>query len=53
MRNEKHNNNITTFNYDIGKVVSQFNSQNLGITSYGTVHINSNSQVHIVPWMPR
>ncbi len=43
---------IVKFNYNIGNVISQ-SGQNLGTTSYGTIHINSMGQVHIVPWLPR
>ena len=41
---------IVKFNYTIGNVTSQ-TGQNLGSTSYGTIHLNSAGQVHIVPWL--
>ena len=43
---------IVKFNYNIGEVISQ-SGQSLGTTSYGTVHLNSMGQVHIVPWLPK
>jgi len=42
---------IVKFNYSIGNVISK-SGQNLGSTSFGTVHINSLGQVHTVPWLP-
>jgi RHS repeat-associated protein len=44
---------IMKFNYPIGNVIQQGTGANLGSTYYGTVHINSSGQVHIVPWLFR
>lgn len=44
---------IVKFEYPIGNVFQQGTGVNLGSTNYGTVHINSSGQIHIVPWLSR